>query len=80
MFTSNINVTYDYDEEEDILYLSIGEPRPSITEEIEEGVLIRKDISTKEITGVTILDYMDRINKKEKINVPKIFDLSKVKL
>lgn len=80
MFTSNINITYDYDEKEDILYLSIGEPKPSITEEIEEGILLRRDIETRKITGLTILDYLDRINKKEKINVPKIFDLSKIKV
>lgn len=80
MFTSILTTNYNYDEEEDILYISIGEPKPSITKEIDEGILIRHDIKTKKITGVTILDYKDRINKNEKINIPKIFDLSKVKI
>ena len=80
MFMLNSTINYDYDIDEDILYLSVGEPRPSITEENEEGILIRKDIKTGKITGVTILDYKDRIKNKEKINVPKIFDLKKVKI
>lgn len=80
MFMLNTRIRYDYDTEEDILYLSIGEPKPSVTEEIEEGILIRKDIATGEITGVTILDYKDRINKNEKINIPKEFDLTKIKV
>lgn len=80
MFILNSKIKYDYDYEEDILYLSIGDPRPSITEEIEEGILIRKDIRTGELTGATILDYKDRLNKKEKIDIPKEFDLSKVKI
>lgn len=80
MFISNTEIKYDYDQEEDILYLSIGEPRPSITKEIEEGILIREDIKTGELTGVTILDYKERINNKEKIDIPKEFDLSKIKI
>ena len=44
MFMLNTEIKYDYDEEDDVLYLSIGNPKPSITEETEEGILIRKDI------------------------------------
>lgn len=80
MFMLNTEIRYDYDEEEDVLYLSIGEPKPSITEETEEGILIRKDIQTGKLTGVTILDYKDRLKNKERINIPDIFDLSKVKI
>lgn len=78
MSTLNTTIRYRYDEEEDILYLSIDEPKPSISKETEEGILIRRDIKTKKITGVTILDYKDRVKKKEKINIPEIFDLSKI--
>nr|DAM88596.1 MAG TPA: Protein of unknown function (DUF2283) [Caudoviricetes sp.] len=76
----NTEIKYDYDEEDDVLYLSIGNPKPSITEETEEGILIRKDIQTGKLTGVTILDYKDRLKNKERINIPDIFDLSKVKI
>ena len=80
MFTSTLGINYDYDEEEDILYISIGKPTPSISEEIEEGILIRRDIKTHKISGVTILDYKDRIKNNERINIPKEFNLSEVKI
>lgn len=77
---TTMNYNYDYDYEDDILYLSIGKPEPSITNELEEGIFIRKSIKTKEITGLTILDYKYRKRNKIKINVPKEFDLDKVKI
>lgn len=78
--TSNTKIVYNYDNEDDILYLSIGEPEPSITNELEEGIFIRRNKKTKKITGLTILDYKYRKNHKIKINVPKEFDLDKIKI
>lgn len=80
MFTSTLGINYDYDEDEDILYVTIGKPTPSVSEEIEEGILIRRDIKTHKLTGVTILDYKDRIKNNEKINIPKEFDLSSIRI
>lgn len=80
MSTLTTTIISNYDEEDDILYLSIGKPTPSITNEIEEGILIRRDIKTKKVTGVTILDYKYRKNKKMKINLPKEFNLDEVKV
>lgn len=45
-----------YDVEEDILYLSVGSPRPSWTFEVEPGVLVRRDPTTREVTGLTLMD------------------------
>lgn len=75
-----IKTTINYDAKNDILYVSMGKPVPSICEEKEEGILIRRDIETGKITGVTILDYKYRIKNKEKINIPKEFNLSKVQI
>ncbi len=80
MSTLNTTIIYDYDTEDDILYLSVGKPTPSISNEIEEGIILRKDIKTKKITGVTILDYKYRKSKNEKINLPKEFDLDEIKV
>lgn len=80
MSTLTTTIISNYDEEDDILYLSIGKPTPSITNEIEDGILIRRDIKTKKVTGVTILDYKYRKNKKMKINLPKEFNLDEVKI
>ena len=80
MSISNTKIAYNYDSEDDILYLSIGDPEPSITSEKEEGILIRKSIRTHKISGLTILDYKYRKQNKIKMNIPKEFDLSVVKI
>ena len=72
--------TINYDTKNDILYISLGEPVPSISEEKEEGILIRRDIETGEITGVTILDYKDRLKNNEKIEMPLEINLDKVNI
>lgn len=79
MFTSTTKIKYDYDEDEDILYIYVGKPAPAITKEKEEGILIRHSIKNNKIIGVTILDYKYKINNNIKINIPKQFDLKKVK-
>jgi uncharacterized protein YuzE len=50
-------LSVSYDDTSDVLYLAIGEPRAAVTQEDDEGVLIRKDPATAEIVGVTILAY-----------------------
>jgi uncharacterized protein YuzE len=46
-----------YDDASDVLYLSLGKPRPATTEEDSEGILIRKDPKSGETIGVTVLSY-----------------------
>lgn len=70
----------NYDAENDILYVSIGKPVPSVSEEKEEGIIIRRSIKENKISGVTILDYKLRKQKKEKINVPKEINLSSINI
>lgn len=80
MSTLTTTIISNYDKEDDILYLSLGKPTPSITNEIEDGILVRKDIKTKKVIGVTILDYKYRKNRKMKINIPKEFNLDAIKI
>ncbi|PIN90031.1 hypothetical protein COU57_04940 [Candidatus Pacearchaeota archaeon CG10_big_fil_rev_8_21_14_0_10_32_14] len=68
--------TYEvyYDEEGDFLEVSFGlSAQEGITEEIESGIFITRDIETKDIKNVGILDFKKRavILKKvlEKINL-----------
>jgi len=49
-----------YDEDADVLYVSIGEPRKAVSDEIEDGILIRRDVETGEVVGFTILHYLRR--------------------
>ena len=50
----------DYDEDVDILYISFDKPKIAITIEGNDGELIRIDPYTKEIVGVTIIDFKQR--------------------
>jgi uncharacterized protein YuzE len=53
------NLQIRYDDSTDVLYVSIGDPRPAVTreDEDEETLLIRKDPQTGETVGVTVLEY-----------------------
>ena len=56
-------LSIDYDRTTDVLYLSIGEPRPALTVEDRDGLLIRKDIKSGQPIGVTILNYESRFRR-----------------
>ena len=58
------NVEWDYDAEADVLYLSIGKPRVAEGVDIGEGIIVRVDSKTKEIVGITIIDFIRRTLKE----------------
>jgi uncharacterized protein YuzE len=45
----------EYDAEGDVLYLSVGEPRPSVGEETPEGHVLMFDVETGEFCGLTLI-------------------------
>jgi uncharacterized protein YuzE len=57
------DLTWEYDEEADVLYISIGEPRPAVGTDIGEGVVVRYDQTKKEVVGITILGFRARTLK-----------------
>jgi len=54
-------VRWDYDEEADVLYLSIGDPAAALGVDVGEGVILRYDESRKEVVGLTILGLRARL-------------------
>jgi len=56
-------ISWSYDRESDVLYLSIGRARPAITHGAKDGLLIRTDPKTREIVGLTILDYESKFRR-----------------
>ena len=54
-------VDWDYDEEADVLYLSIGKPRKATGVDIGQGVVVRYDEKKKEVVGLTILGVRARL-------------------
>lgn len=48
-------VGWDYDEEADVLYLSVGDPRPAVGVDIGEGIVARYDEVHKEVVDITLV-------------------------
>lgn len=57
------NLTWDYDEEADVLYLSVGEPRSAEGVDIGEGVVLRYDPEQREVVGLTVIGVRARLLK-----------------
>lgn len=55
------SVNWDYDEEADVLYLSLGEPRPAIGVDIGDGVILRYDEAAREVVGLTLIGLRARL-------------------
>lgn len=55
---------WDYDQEADVLYLSIGKLRKATGVDIGEGVVVRYDEKRKEVVGVTILGVLGRLTER----------------
>ncbi|MBF0518877.1 MAG: DUF2283 domain-containing protein [Nitrospirae bacterium] len=57
------NLNWDYDEEADVLYISVGEPAKALGMDIGEGVIMRYVENTSELVGVTIIGIKERFLK-----------------
>lgn len=57
------SITWEYDEEADVLYLSVGEPRPAVSVDLGDGVLARYDEERREVVGLTVLGLRSRLLK-----------------
>jgi len=57
------NLTWDYDEEADVLYISVGQPRPAVGVDVGEGLIVRYDEANHVVVGLTIIGMRDRLLK-----------------
>lgn len=55
------NLNWDYDEEADVLYISIGEPRKALGVDIGEGAIVRYTEETGEVVGLTLIGIKERL-------------------
>lgn len=68
-----------YDQDHDVLYVSIGDPVPSYCDEDIEGVLFRKSISTNTLSGITIMGFAKKTKQQlirilpTEINVEELY-------
>jgi len=57
------NLQWDYDEDADVLYLSIGDPQPAVGIDISEGLVLRYDEAEQNVVGLTIIGLRARLLK-----------------
>ncbi|MDP9368426.1 MAG: DUF2283 domain-containing protein [Chloroflexota bacterium] len=55
------SVTWDYDQEADVLHLSGGETRPAIGVDISDGLVLRYDEARREVVGLTVIGLRERL-------------------
>jgi uncharacterized protein YuzE len=58
---SSESLNWEYDEEGDVLYISVGDPRPAVTIDAGESMLLRFDEGAGEIVGITIMNVRRRL-------------------
>lgn len=66
--TQTEKVEVSYDRESDVLYLSIGKPRPAVTRGETNGLLVRADPQTHQVVGLTVLDYEKKFRQLDDIS------------
>jgi uncharacterized protein YuzE len=55
------SITWEYDTEADVLYLSMGDPQAAVGVDIGDGVVLRYDEGRKELVGLTLLGLRARL-------------------
>lgn len=69
-----------HDRDQDVLYVTRGEPQPSYVTEVEdvEGMHIRRAISSGEVLGVVILYYSLQSRAELEAHMPFPFNFDEV--
>ena len=55
------SLSWEYDEEGDVLYISVGEPKPAVTIDVGESLLVRFDEQANQVVGITIMNVRRRV-------------------
>ena len=54
-------LSWEYDEEADVLYITVGSVRPALSVDLGEGVVARYDEGEKELVGLTVIGLRARL-------------------
>ena len=50
-------LTFNYDRDVDVLYISVGSPKPARAEHFDDDILLRYALDSDEIVGMTVLGF-----------------------
>jgi uncharacterized protein YuzE len=59
------NVSWDYDEDADVLYVSVGNPQPALGVDIGDGVILRYDEAKNAVVGLTIIGLRTKLQEEQ---------------
>lgn len=68
----------NYDKDNDVLYVSMGKPKPSYCEEDLNGVLIRRSFQNNKYSGVTIMDFSKKSKEQLRSSIPFKIDVDEL--
>lgn len=57
------SITWEYDDEADVLYFSMGAPQPAVSLDLGDGLVARYDEQKRQVVGLTILGFRERLVK-----------------
>lgn len=63
IFERQKDLNWEYDEDADVLYLSIGAPEKALGIDIGEGVIVRFKEADNEVVGLTVVGLRSRLLK-----------------
>ena len=52
---------WEYDQEADVLYLSLGKPQPALGVDIGDGVVVRYDETSNKVVGLTVVGLRQKL-------------------
>ncbi len=58
---------WDYDQEADVLYMSVGDPQPALGIDIGEGLVLRYSETQSAIVGLTVIGLKSRLEQTQEI-------------
>ena len=71
MAKNHLKLALEYDANDDVLYASLGKPRPSLGEDLENGVTVFRDEETGEIVGFDVYGFADYFkHHQKKLEIP----------
>lgn len=68
----------DHDAKFDVVYIKLKDDSNSYGDEIADGVVVFRDLSSDEVTGITIMDFNKRYKNNKIPKLPVEIDWAKI--
>ena len=62
---TSANASWNYDEEADVLYVSVGKPQPALGIDIGSGVILRYDETRNAVVGLTVIGLRAKLQEEQ---------------